>query len=169
MQIFEINKKIQMFWFFLALPLFPREKALKKEKESWKKRRFLLIMVMSEQTCPLQKCHFRLGQGGRIVILKTKPKQQDILLRIMHKHREIDNVPVLCHASWYNKHGLRPTEHEPFFKLRQKNQETMSTWKFFATDEWCIWCMICINADAKMTLFGYRKDFRQTRNFCKHF
>ena len=22
----------------------------------------------------------------------------------MHKHREIDNVPVLCHASWYNKH-----------------------------------------------------------------
>jgi len=30
MQIFEINKKIQMFWFFLALPSFPREKALRK-------------------------------------------------------------------------------------------------------------------------------------------
>jgi len=30
MQIFEINKKIHMFWFFLALPSFPREKALRK-------------------------------------------------------------------------------------------------------------------------------------------
>ena len=165
MQIFKINKKNADVLVFSGITIISKGKALKKEKESWKKRRLLLIMVMSEQTCPLQKCHFRLGQDRRIVILKTKPKQQDILLRIMHKHREIDNVPVLCNASWYNKHGPGPTEHEPFFKLRQKNQETMSTWKFCCVFEWCIWCMLCINADAEMTLFGYRKDFRQTINF----
>jgi hypothetical protein len=33
MQIFEINKKIKMFWFFLALPFFPRKKALKSKKQ----------------------------------------------------------------------------------------------------------------------------------------
>jgi len=32
MQIFEINKKTKMFWYFLALPSFPSEKALKETK-----------------------------------------------------------------------------------------------------------------------------------------
>jgi len=34
MQIFEINKKIQMFWFFSGITIISKGKALKKEKES---------------------------------------------------------------------------------------------------------------------------------------
>jgi hypothetical protein len=64
MQIFEINKKIQMFWFFLALPLFPRKKALKsKNKESWKRRQLLLITAMPKQTRPYNYITFALGRA----------------------------------------------------------------------------------------------------------
>ena len=41
MQIFKINKKIQMFWFFLALPLFPRE-SIKERKRVVKETTFFI-------------------------------------------------------------------------------------------------------------------------------
>jgi len=63
MQIFEINKKTKMFWFFLALPLFPREKAFKRNKKPRKKRRFLLTMAMPKQTCPYKNITFALGRA----------------------------------------------------------------------------------------------------------
>jgi len=52
MQIFEINKKIQMFWFFVALPSFPRKKHIKKNKSRERNDNFLLTMAMPKQTCP---------------------------------------------------------------------------------------------------------------------
>jgi hypothetical protein len=64
-----------MFWFFLALPLFPRKKALKKKvktKSREKNDNFLLINGNAETNTPLQRYHFRLGQSERIVILKTE-------------------------------------------------------------------------------------------------
>jgi len=72
MQIFEINKKIQMFWFFLALPSFPREKAFKKNKSRGRNDDLFINNGNAETNMPLQKYHFRLGQGERIVILKNK-------------------------------------------------------------------------------------------------
>jgi len=63
MQIFEINKKIQMFWFFLALPSFPREKALRKNKSRERNDSFLLTMAMPKQTCPYKNITFASGRA----------------------------------------------------------------------------------------------------------
>jgi hypothetical protein len=88
MQIFEINKKIQMFWFFLALPLFPRKKALesKKTKSRGKDDNFLLITAMPKQTRPYKDITFALGRAKGLLFLKTKKKneQQDTLHGSMH-------------------------------------------------------------------------------------
>ena len=84
MQIFEINKKIQMFWFFLALPSFPREKALRKTIVV-KETTIFINNGNAETNMRLQKHHFRFGRSEKMVILKKqRPKQQDTLLGIMH-------------------------------------------------------------------------------------
>jgi hypothetical protein len=73
MQIFEINKKIKMFWFILALPLFPRKRVLKSKKQRVAKKTTTFINNGNPETnMPLQRHHFRLRQSERIVILKTK-------------------------------------------------------------------------------------------------
>ena len=59
MQIFEINKKIQMFWFFLALPSFPREKALRKTTVAKETTNFI-NNGNAETNMPLQKTSFSL-------------------------------------------------------------------------------------------------------------
>jgi len=71
MQIFEINKKIQMFWFFLALPSFPREKALRKTTVV-KETTTFINNGNAETNMPLQKNHFRFGRSEKMVILKNK-------------------------------------------------------------------------------------------------
>jgi len=62
MQIFEINKKTKMFWFFLALPSFPSEKALKETKVV-KETTILLTMAMPKQTCLYKNITFALGRA----------------------------------------------------------------------------------------------------------
>ena len=54
MQIFEINKKTKMFWFFLALPLFPREKVLRETKAA-KETTIFINNGNAETNMPLKK------------------------------------------------------------------------------------------------------------------
>ena len=127
-------------------------------------------MVMSEQTCPLQKMSLppRAGRKDCYFENKSLDSETHYLESCTNTGRSI-TFQFFAMPPGTKKHGLRPIEHEPFFKLRQKNQEVMSTWKFFATDEWCIWCMICINADAKMTFFRYQRVLDKLKTFANIF
>jgi len=99
MQIFEINKKIQMFWFFLALPSIPREKALKKTIVV-KETTIFINNGNAETNMPLHKISFSLWAERKDGYFeKQRPKQQDTLLRIMHDQRKVNDIPILRSAS----------------------------------------------------------------------
>jgi len=68
MQIFEINKKAKMFWFFLALPLFPRERAFKRNKSRERNDNFI-NNGNAETDMPLQKKNitFALGRASGLL------------------------------------------------------------------------------------------------------
>ena len=99
MHIFEFNKKTKMFWFFLALPTFPREKALRKNKSRERNDSFLLTMEMPKQTRPYKILLSPRAGREDFYFEKTKPKQQVTLLGIMHDQREVDDIPILRNAS----------------------------------------------------------------------
>jgi len=62
MQIFEINKKTKMFWFFWHYHYF-QGKSIKRDKNVKETTIFLLIMVMPKQTCPYKNTTFALGRA----------------------------------------------------------------------------------------------------------
>jgi len=69
MQIFEINKKIKMFWFFFGITIISKGKSIKRNKSRERNDDFI-NNGNAETNMSLQKYHFRLGQSERIVILK---------------------------------------------------------------------------------------------------
>ena len=88
MQIFEINKKIQTFWFFLALPSFPREKALRKATVV-KETTIFINNGNAKTNMPLQKTSLSLWAERKDGYFeKQRPMKQDTLLGIMHDQWE---------------------------------------------------------------------------------
>jgi len=60
-----------MFWFFFGITIISKGKSIKNTKVV-KETKFFINNGNAETNMPLQKYHFRLGQGERIVILKNK-------------------------------------------------------------------------------------------------
>jgi len=71
MQIFEINKKIQMFWFFSGITIISKGKSIKKATVV-KETTIFINNGNAETNMPVQKHHFRFGRSEKMVILKNK-------------------------------------------------------------------------------------------------
>ena len=152
-----------------GITIISKGKALKKEKESWKKRRLLLIMVMSEQTCPLQKVTSASGKTERLLFWKQSLNSKTYYLESCTNTGRLITFQFFPMPLGTTNTGLDPqsTSHFSNCGRRTRRQWALGSLLWLMNDAYDAWYVRM--QMQKWPFFVTKGFFRQIRILCKHY